>query len=87
MPEHVWKGQDPKTFKFYDADKGFDKTNFFFHYEYLDENRRGAYGMVGWYVIKIDDPSHAADIASRLDSQFANSSAETKKRLNLKLNR
>ena len=34
--------------------------------------------MVGWYVIKIDDPSHAADIASRLDSQFANSSAETK---------
>jgi peptide/nickel transport system substrate-binding protein len=22
MPEHVWKGQDPKTFKFYDADKG-----------------------------------------------------------------
>jgi putative ABC transport system permease protein len=40
--------------------------------------RRGAYGMVGWYVIKIDDPSHAADIASRLDSQFANSSAETK---------
>ncbi|MCL5942766.1 MAG: ABC transporter substrate-binding protein, partial [Actinobacteria bacterium] len=22
MPEHVWKGQDPKTFKFYDPDKG-----------------------------------------------------------------
>ena len=22
MPEHVWTGQDPKTFKFYDPDKG-----------------------------------------------------------------
>ena len=32
------------------ATRDFDKTNFFFHYEYLDENRRGAYGMVGWYV-------------------------------------
>ena len=34
--------------------------------------------MVGWYVLRIDDPSHAADVASRLDAQFANSSAETK---------
>jgi putative ABC transport system permease protein len=79
----IWQPKQGQTWFFnidaiYDGDKGFDKSNFFFHYEYLDENRRGAYGMVGWYVIKIDDPSHAADIASRLDSQFANSSAETK---------
>jgi putative ABC transport system permease protein len=29
-------------------------------------------------VVKIDDPSHAAETAARLDAQFANSSAETK---------
>ena len=79
----IWQPKQGQTWFFnvdgiYDGERDFDKTNFFFHYEYLDENRRGAYGMVGWYVIKIDDPSHAAEIAARLDSQFANSSAETK---------
>jgi len=58
--------------------KGADKTNFLFRYDYLDENRRGAYGQVGWYIIKIDDPTQAATMAAKLDSQFANSSAETK---------
>jgi putative ABC transport system permease protein len=62
----------------YDGDKAIDKTNFFFQYDYLNENRRGAYGQVGWYVIRIDDPSRAAEMAAKLDAQFANSSAETK---------
>ena len=62
----------------YDGDKTVDKTSFFFRYDYLEENRRGAYGTVGWYIIKINDPSHAAEIAANLDTQFANSSAETK---------
>jgi len=79
----IWQPKEGNTWFFnvdgiYDADKGFDTSNFFFHYEYLDENRRGAFGMVGWYVLRIDDPSRAADVASRLDAQFANSSAETK---------
>jgi len=79
----IWQPKQGQTWFFnvdgiYDGERDFDKTNFFFHYEYLDENRRGAYGMVGWYVVKIDDPSHAAEIAARLDGQFANSSAETK---------
>ncbi|HEY3158135.1 MAG TPA: FtsX-like permease family protein [Vicinamibacterales bacterium] len=79
----IWIPKQGSTWFFnvdaiYDADKGVDTTSFFFHYEYLDENRRGAYGMVGWYVLKIDDPSRAADVASRLDAQFTNSSAETK---------
>lgn len=79
----IWVPKQGNTWFFnvdaiYDADKGVDTTSFFFHYEYLDENRRGAYGMVGWYVLRIDDPSRSADVASRLDAQFANSSAETK---------
>ena len=79
----IWQPKQGQTWFFnvdgiYDGERDFDKTNFFFHYEYLDENRRGAYGQVGWYVVKIDDPSHSAEIASRLDGQFINSSAETK---------
>ena len=79
----IWQPKQGNTWFFningiYDADKGFDTSNFFFHYEYLDENRRGAYGMVGWYVLRIDDPSRAADVVARLDAQFSNSSAETK---------
>ena len=79
----IWQPKQGNTWFFnidgiYDADKGFDTSNFFFHYEYLDENRRGAYGLVGWYVLRVDDPARAADVAARLDAQFANSSAETK---------
>jgi putative ABC transport system permease protein len=79
----IWQPKQGQTWFFnvdgiYDGERDFAKTNFFFHYEYLDENRRAAYGLVGWYVVKIDDPSHSAEIAARLDSQFANSPAETK---------
>jgi putative ABC transport system permease protein len=79
----IWQPKQGNTWFFtidaiYDGDKSIDKTNFFFHYDYFDENRRGAYGQVGWFVVKIDDPSHAAETAARLDAQFANSTAETK---------
>ena len=79
----IWQPKQGNTWFFnvdaiYDGDKSIDKTNFFFHYDYLDENRRGAYGQVGWYVVKVADPSQAADVARRLDAQFENSSAETK---------
>jgi putative ABC transport system permease protein len=62
----------------YDGETGVDKTNFFFRYDYLDENRSDGEGLVGWYVVKIDDPSRAVEMAQRFDDMFANSSAETK---------
>jgi putative ABC transport system permease protein len=58
--------------------KGTDTTNFFFRYDYFNEARGMGDGLVGWYVIRIDDPSRAADIAKQVDSRFANSQAETK---------
>jgi putative ABC transport system permease protein len=79
----IWQPKQGTTWYFnvdamYDGDDTVDKTNFFFRYDYFDENRRGAYGQVGWYIIKIDDPSQAAAMVAKLDAQFANSSAETK---------
>jgi putative ABC transport system permease protein len=62
----------------YDADPGFDKTNFFFRYDYLDQARQNGDGLVGWYVVKIKDSSKSVQMAAAFDEMFANSSAETK---------
>lgn len=62
-------------------EKGFDNSQFFFHYDYMNETLRNqAFGhnQVGWYVIKVADPSQSEALAERLDAQFANSPSETK---------
>ncbi len=55
-----------------------DKTQFLFRYDYFNENRFAGQGAVGWYVIKIDDGSRAAEMSRTIDDMFANSSYETK---------
>jgi putative ABC transport system permease protein len=63
----------------YDGDRpGVDVTQFFFHYKYLDESRQWGQGMVGWYVLRVDDPARSAQIAASIDAVFANSPYETK---------
>lgn len=62
------------------AEKGTDTTGFYFRYDYFDEVRQAAWGhgLVGWYTIRIADPTRAAEIARAVDEEFANSPAETK---------
>ena len=79
----IWQPKEGQVWEFnvaglYDGDAGVDKTQFFFRYDYLDENRRGGQGAVGWYIVKIADASQAQQMGARFDSMFANSSAETK---------
>lgn len=79
----IWQPREGQTWYFnlvgiYDGADGIDKTQFFFRYDYLDENRRGLQGAVSWYAFKIDDPSRAAEMAAAVDAKFGNSSAETK---------
>jgi putative ABC transport system permease protein len=62
----------------YDGEQAVDKTQFFFRYDYLDENRQGGAGLVGWYVVKISDSSRAVELSRHFDEMFANSPAETK---------
>jgi len=62
----------------YDGEPGVDTTQFFFRYDYLDENRLAGEGLVGWYVVKIDDASRAVEMAQGFDDMFANSDYETK---------
>jgi putative ABC transport system permease protein len=67
----------------YDSDRpGVDKTQFFFHYEYMNETLRAANAplrdIIGWYVFRVADPSTADQVAQRVDAMFQNSAAETK---------
>lgn len=80
-----WRPRDgkPETFEFElagiyrGATPDVDETSFYFHYQYLME-RTGDSGMVGWYAVEVEDPTHAEQVAQAVDRQFANSSAETK---------
>jgi len=82
----IYRKRDGSPWEFtidgiYDATaKGVDKTQFFFHYRYLEETMRDTpmAGLVSWYVIQVADPSTADRLALQLDAQFANSPAETK---------
>lgn len=62
----------------YDGATGVDTTQFLFHYDFLREAGMGGQSLVGWYVIRVDDPQQSADVAKRIDAQFANSAFETK---------
>ncbi len=62
----------------YDGADGVDKTQFFFRYDYLDENRTFGQGDVGWYIVKIADGSRAVEMSRTFDAMFENSPAETK---------
>ena len=61
--------------------KGTDKTQFFFHWNYINETFRAQEGIadqVGWYVIRVKDPASSDRLAKGIDTLFANSPAETK---------
>jgi putative ABC transport system permease protein len=51
-----------------------------FHYDYLNETIGQGYGrdLIGWYIVKVEDPARAESVAQRMDALFANSPAETK---------
>jgi putative ABC transport system permease protein len=79
----IWQPKQGQTWEFnlvgiYDGEDGIDKTQFFFRYDYLDENRAEGAGLVGWYVVRIADPDQAVALSRTFDDMFANSSAETK---------
>lgn len=81
----IWRRKDgSSTWEFtldgiYEAgEEGVDDTQFFFHYDFLDESRPFAQGLVGWYVVRIADPQRAEAVAEAVDAEFANSPTETK---------
>jgi putative ABC transport system permease protein len=63
-------------------DKTTDATQMLFHWDYLNERMiewgTGRDNEVGWYIVKIKDPSKTGAISDQIDALFKNSRAETK---------
>lgn len=68
----IYDGVDRKT----------DEAQFFLHWDYLNEQARRVAGLpkdhVGVFVVGVNEPDRAADIASRIDARFINTGAETR---------
>ncbi|HOV90608.1 MAG TPA: FtsX-like permease family protein [Syntrophorhabdaceae bacterium] len=62
-------------------DKNVDETQFFFHWDYVNEHLRKIQSSradhVGFYIIEIGFPELAPIVSERIDSMFQNSIAET----------
>jgi putative ABC transport system permease protein len=67
----IYEGATPKT----------DTSQFFFHWEYLNETVRARApqraNQVGVFVVQVSDVSRAAEVSATIDAQFRNSPAET----------
>jgi len=55
-----------------------DTTQFWFHWDFLDERRAFGKGDVGWYVVRVTNPDLSVQVAKTIDAEFANSPFETK---------
>ena len=66
---------------YHGAQKSTDETQFFFHWDYLNESlkKTAPYraDKVGWFLIGVTSPDVAADVAVAVDRMFRNSLAET----------
>ena len=58
--------------------KGADETAVIFRQDYFEEGREKRKGTVGWFGVRVKDAGQAAEVAARIDEQFANSPDETK---------
>jgi putative ABC transport system permease protein len=63
------------------ADKATDESQFFFHWDYLNESLKKTVArranQIGVYVIGLKNPQAAAEVSLAVDSAFRNSLAET----------
>lgn len=56
-----------------------DTTQFWFHWDYLNEKMPASYkNMIGWYILRIENPDQAARVMKAIDETFANSPYETR---------
>ena len=75
---NTWTFDLVGTFRARDPQDRAQEDQMWFRYDYFDEGRALDKGTVGWYVVKVADPSHADTVARTIDKLFANSEAETK---------
>jgi putative ABC transport system permease protein len=56
-----------------------DETQFWFQWDYFEERVPESFkGQIGWYVLRLNSPDDAVAVSKAIDTEFANSSSETK---------
>jgi putative ABC transport system permease protein len=56
-----------------------DENQFWLRHDYFFERAPAFWkGIVGWYMVRIDNPDAAADVAKAIDAEFGNSASETR---------
>jgi putative ABC transport system permease protein len=48
------------------------------HKYFYEKTPRYWQGIVGWYIVRVDDPGQALAVAKAIDAEFANSASETR---------
>lgn len=49
-----------------------------FRFDYFDEGRQFGKGLLGWFIVQVQNPAQAAAVSAAIDKEFANSSRETR---------
>jgi len=58
---------------------GDDETQFWLQHDYLMEKGPSFWkGIVGWYTVRVANPTQAPSVAKAIDAEFGNSAAETR---------
>lgn len=52
--------------------------DFYIHYDYFEEAKQHSKGMIGWIIVRVEDPGAAAEVASAIDARFENSRDPTR---------
>jgi putative ABC transport system permease protein len=79
----IYSGEWPLTVRgiYRGRDRGTDESQFFFHYDYLNERLKDRYprraNQVGIIVIEIRSADQAPEVSAAVDALFRNSLAET----------
>ncbi|MBT9613800.1 MAG: ABC transporter permease [Burkholderiales bacterium] len=79
----IWPGNWEFVIRgiYHGADQKTDQSQFFFHWDYLNETAKKNYprraNTVGVYILALQDPARAAEISTAIDATFKNSLAET----------
>jgi len=80
----IWRREDGSdtwdvtVHAIFDLPQGGDTRQIAMHQDYFEEAKQEAKGLIGWYVVKVDDVEHAQSVARKIDATFAISPAETK---------
>ena len=81
----IWRkanGQDTWEFNidgiYKSSGSGIDTRSAYFQYDYFNESLQFGRDLVGWMVLRVDDPAKADSLAAKIDSMFENSPNETK---------